>query len=306
MQNFAFSSSEDLKQYFRLKVKNLHPDRGGNPEEYLKFLEWYKKTLGELQNKESSVAILKKYIPRGNSFYKVQELTIHEVALAETVELTLPLREKTCPECKGSGQNSEGVKEICNNCMGKGILTLLKGNQTVTHTCSFCNGKGIILKESCSSCMGKGRIKAEEKIKVKLPPGLREGDILFIPGSLYNSKWDFYLEITLKKHSYWYLTKDRLVCELKLPFYEILIKETIAVETLEGKEEIPSNLFTTGEPVVLKGRGPFVKENGAIKRGDFVILLKPIFPEKLSSKARTYLEKAIKCMEGFKDEDTRF
>lgn len=51
MNNFAFSSSEELKQYFRVRVKALHPDRGGNPEEYLKFLEWYKKALGELQKK---------------------------------------------------------------------------------------------------------------------------------------------------------------------------------------------------------------------------------------------------------------
>ncbi|BAU22950.1 molecular chaperone DnaJ [Caldimicrobium thiodismutans] len=305
MNNFAFSSSEELKQYFRIRVKTLHPDRGGNPEEYLKFLEWYKKALGELQKKES-VSILKQYIPKGNSFYKMQEFTIREVALAETVELTLPLREITCPDCKGCGQDLKGAKETCHNCQGKGVLTLLKGNQSLTFPCSFCNGKGVIFKESCSRCMGKGKIKEEERVKVKLPPGLREGDILFIPGSLYNAKWDFYLEVVLKKHPNLTLEKDKLLYELKLPFYEILIKETIAIDTLEGREEIPSRLFTTGGSVVLRGRGPFVKENDSIKRGDLVISLKPVFPEKISAKAKSYLEKAIKYMEGFKNEDPRF
>lgn len=296
MQNLKFSTQEELKQFFRARVKHLHPDRGGDAEEYLRFLEWYKRALVALE-KEEKIRILKKYVPRGNSFYRLQEFSIKEIALAETVELYLPLRERPCPDCEGSGQHLKGVKETCKNCQGKGLLTLFKGTQCVTFPCSFCKGRGMVYKEVCPACLGRGKVKEEEKVRVKLPPGLREGDILFIPGSLYDTKWDFYLEVTLKRHPYWYLSGDRLICELKIPFYEILLKETISVETLEGIEEIPTRLFTTGESVILKERGPFLRENGSIKRGDLVIFLKPVFPEKLSAKAMSYLEKAIKYME---------
>ncbi len=289
-----FSNKEELKEYFRTKVKILHPDRGGDKEEYLKFIEWYKSLLKELREREQ-VSVVKKYVPQGKTFYCFYEFNIHQIALAETVEIELPLREKLCPECGGMGKNFYGKKEECSYCKGRGFLKLVKGKEEIEFLeCFFCNGKGKLFTEACPRCLGKGRVREEGKIKIKLPSGLKEGDLLRIPGANYGAEWDFYVEISIKKHPFLRLEEDKVVYEKKIPFYEILLKETISIETLEGIEEIPTSLFYSGEPVVLKGRGPFIEEKGTLKRGDLVINLKITFPFKVSSKGKNYLEKLIK------------
>ncbi len=51
-KNFSFQNPLELKKFFRSKIKELHPDRGGQKEEYLKFIQWYQETLDNL-NKPS-------------------------------------------------------------------------------------------------------------------------------------------------------------------------------------------------------------------------------------------------------------
>ncbi|MCX7613610.1 MAG: hypothetical protein N2Z40_05260 [Caldimicrobium sp.] len=291
MKILSFNNKEEIKAFFRQKVKELHPDKGGCIEKYLILQNWYKQALEQFRN-ENKIKISKlsdRYVGFGNSFYKTQKFTIKELALGLEKELTLPLKENPCPYCEGSGINKHSLKKTCSYCHGEGILKLVSGNEEVIHNCTFCAGVGYIYNERCSHCFGKGKIKEEIPLKIKLPFGLRQGDILCISGETMGVCWNFYIEVEVEPHPFWRLEGDNLICEVKVPFYEILLRDTLEVETLEGIERVPTGYFADGEPVVFTGRGPFLSDESRLRRGDLIVNLKTLFPKTLSLEAETLL-----------------
>lgn len=67
----------------------------------------------------------------------------------------------------------------------KGCEILL--NVPLWATCSRCRGTGRIGNLICGLCRGRGEEKKEKRIRVKLPPGLRDGMKIRIP--LGDRKW---------------------------------------------------------------------------------------------------------------------
>ncbi|MGC9016910.1 MAG: DnaJ C-terminal domain-containing protein [Caldimicrobium sp.] len=290
-----FQNLLELKRFFRLKIKELHPDRGGNKEEYLKFIKWYQESLSKL-SKKSLIKVLRNYFPTGNFCYRIETFTIKEVSLGLTKQFKLPLKEITCPTCKGMKKSLSGKKEICSKCLGKGFLSLSNNGESIQIKCSFCEGKGYLYRDICPDCLGKGKIKKEELVEIKLPFGLREGNILFISKEFFDSPWDFYIEVNLESHPFFKLQGDNLICEARIHFYEILLKDAISIETLEGVEEVPSEIFKKGEPVIFPGRGPYLSENHLWRRGDLIIYPKIIFPEKINEKAKKVLKNFVNLL----------
>lgn len=292
----SFRNFLELKKFFRSKIKELHPDRGGKTEEYLRFIKWYKETLNKLSSKPL-IKVLKNYFPEGNSYYKMEIFTVKEVALGLPKKFKLPVREELCPQCKGFRKSLSGTKELCTKCNGKGFLKVLKNGESTQIECSFCEGRGFLYKELCPECLGRGKIKVEEVVEIKLPFGLREGDILFISKELFGSPWDFYIEVNLEPHPYFKLEGDHLIYEAKIEFYEILLKEKIFIETLEGKEAIPTEIFKRGEPIVFPRRGPYLSQDKLWERGDLIIRPRIIFPQRINEKAKNLLKKFVKLLE---------
>lgn len=284
-----------LKSYFRTKVKELHPDRGGDKEAYLKFLEWYKNSLKDLKG-GPFIKVLKNGYPSGEGIYRVETFTIKEVALGLTKKLELPLREEVCPECLGKGKNLSGKKSLCKFCNGEGFLFLKKNGSAERAKCPFCKGKGYVYHEFCPRCLGKGVLKINEVIEIKLPYGLREGDILFISGKPFGLNYDFYLEVFIEPHPFFRFEGKDILCEPEVPFYEILLKDYIVIETLEGPEEIPTYPLRKGEPIIFPGRGPYLSEENFWERADLIIKPRIIFPERIPEEGKHLIEKLIEIM----------
>lgn len=295
-KKFYFQNSQDLKRFFRTKIKELHPDRGGDREEYLKFIEWYQKALNKI-NKKPLIKVLKNSFPEGNFCYRIETFTVKEVSLGLIKKFKLPVRERVCPICKGIKKSPSGDKKICEKCNGKGFLNLVNNSETIQLKCTFCEGRGYLFTEICPECMGKGKIKEEEVLEIKLPYGLREGDILFISGELFDSPWDFYIEVNLEPHAHFKLKGDNLIYEAEIKFYEVLLEDYILIETLEGWEKVPSEVFKRGEPVIFPRRGPYLSEDKLWERGDLIICPKITFPENINEKAKKLLKKIVKLLE---------
>ncbi|MFN3504677.1 MAG: DnaJ C-terminal domain-containing protein [Caldimicrobium sp.] len=293
-----FSSIEELKRFFRKKIKELHPDRGGNATYYREFLDWYQKALENFR-KKGQIKVLKNHQPTTNSIYKMVEFSTKELALALPKKIKLPLFEIKCPLCEGQGLNRKGKKEICNFCSGKGWVSYYKenGQGSLELKCHVCEGKGFFYKEKCPQCLGKGRIKEEIEVEIKVPPGVRDGDILYIKGETFSVDYDFYIEVVQIPDPCLTLEKDKVIINCKVPFSEILLKERIFIETLEGLEEIPTQLIRRGEPIIFPGRGPFLAENDLWERGDLVVNIQVVFPEKIPDKAKNLIERLIYIME---------
>lgn len=293
-KSFSFEH-KNLKKLFREGVKLLHPDRGGDREKFIKFLNWYRE-ISKVSVTPEKIDLYKNEPVSSSAIYKSISLSIRDVALGLRKRVMLPLREVDCPNCKGSGKDQKRSVATCSICSGEGILRLNSNGESLLQRCTFCGGQGFFYRDNCPHCMGKGKLREEQEVEITVPLGLKNGDLLFISRSVFETKWDFYLEVELEEHPFWRLENNNLIYELKIPFWEILLENFIEIETLEGKERIPTTLFTKGEPVILPRRGPFLPDDNLWKRGDLIIYLKPLFPESLSSKAKRYLEKFKKIL----------
>jgi molecular chaperone DnaJ len=97
------------------------------------------------------------------------------------------LRKSDCQTCRGTG----GEKTGCMVCSGQGYITQRAGTgmfqQILRTVCNACGGKGQIVINACNSCSGSGTKDNPEKIRVTIPKGIDEGQLLRVGG-----KGDFY------------------------------------------------------------------------------------------------------------------
>ncbi len=125
---------------------------------------------------------------------------------------------------------------------------------------------------------------------------MREGDILFISKELFGSPWDFYIEVNLEPHPYFKLEGNNLIYEARIEFYDILLKEEIFIETLEGKEAVPTEIFKKGEPIIFPRRGPYLSEDKLWERGDLIVHPRILFPQKIDKRAKELLKKFVRLL----------
>jgi molecular chaperone DnaJ len=294
-----FSSFEEIKQYFREKVKKLHPDKGGSKEEFLNLLDWYQQVLEEFE-KKCKIEIVNNCPSVGNYFFSIIELTVEEVALGGRKKVQIPGEELICSSCNGTGKKENGITRICGFCRGSGAVELIDKRKNVPTylNCPYCKGLGKLLTETCEECKGKGKIRVQKEVYIDIPLGLREGDIIFVPKERIESACDLYLEVSIIPHPYFILKNNNLIYKCKIPFWEVILKEEITIYTLEGKENIPSELFIKSSPIVIKGRGPFLK-NG--ERGDLLIDFQIYIPEKIPLKAKKLISQAVELIQKEKE-----
>ena len=56
------------------------------------------------------------------------------------------------------------------------------GSIEITHACEVCGGQGKVPREKCNFCDGLGILKKEEEIKVKIPVGIDNGEMIRFSG----------------------------------------------------------------------------------------------------------------------------
>ncbi|NPA40286.1 MAG: hypothetical protein GXO57_07575 [Thermodesulfobacteria bacterium] len=288
-----FNSFEEAKRFFREQIKRLHPDRGGDKEEFLSLLERYQEFL-ERHRDQSRIKVVSKIPFTGNYFFTVLDLTVEEIALGCKKRIKVPGEEVLCPSCKGTGKRINGKSEICGFCKGTGFVEVKESFRTSYLTCPYCKGEGYVYKETCDQCKGKGKIRLHKEVEFQLPLGLKQGDIIYIPRFFANTVCDVYVEVNVIPHDYFLLDGHKLIYKCRIPFWEVILNQEISIPTLEGEERIPSNKFLSGEPIVIKGRGPFIDE---YNRGDLVVQFELYIPENIPKKAKDLILKAVKIIQ---------
>ncbi len=197
-----------------------------------------------------------------------------------------------CKNCEGTGaKNKEFIK--CEKCSGKGRINLEQrtpfGIIRQTRACSTCSGSGKIPKQVCSTCSGDGVINKKEKIKVKIPAGIDNGQILRVPNSgneIYNGQaGDLLLVINVKPHSIFQRDGDDIYSDLEITFSQAALGSTISVPTLSGNTKIKIPAGIQPDTVFrLKGKG--VKNVSYYRIGDQFIKIKIKTPKNLSKEQK--------------------
>ncbi len=212
---------------------------------------------------------------RGENIMARLELTFEEAAFGCEKEVATP-RIETCTACSGSG-SADGAIETCSNCRGTGRTTVIQNMmgmrmQTQT-TCPQCSGRGKIIKTPCTTCKGKGKVRRTNRVNVKIPAGVDEGQSVRVRnegnvGTNGGPNGDLLVEILIKRHPIFAREYMDVLCEVPISFTQAALGATIQVPTLDGKVayEIPEGT-QTGREFVLREKG-IPEVNNPRRRGN--------------------------------------
>ena len=213
------------------------------------------------------------------------------------VERTVLLNKVSkCDTCGGTGAERGSELIICGTCNGKGQIREVKktffGQFEQVATCEVCRGTGKVPKVKCYVCHGQGILKKETEIKVKIPAGIDNGEMIRLSGGgeavLGGQSGDLYIKIYTKKHPVFRKDGSNLVMDLNVKLTDAMLGTEQSVTTLDGviKVKIPEGV-THGEILRIKGKGvPY--DRG--RRGDILIKLHILIPRKLSKESKKIVE----------------
>jgi molecular chaperone DnaJ len=201
-----------------------------------------------------------------------------------------------CEVCNGSGAKKGSEKIECKTCNGKGKIREVKrsifGSIEMSRGCETCGGEGKVPKEKCSSCGGLGILKKEKEVKIKIPGGIDNGEMIRLSGEgealRGGVSGDLYIKVHVKRHKIFKKEGSDLVMFLEVKLSDALLGAEHKIETLDGPVTIKIPEGTeTGDVLSIKGKGvPF-----GSKRGDILAKVRVIMPKKLSKSSREAIEK---------------
>jgi molecular chaperone DnaJ len=202
-----------------------------------------------------------------------------------------------CTVCSGSGAKPKTEMETCKTCNGAGRIHETRdsvlGAFTSVRTCPGCEGTGKVPKEKCANCGGRGVIRKEEEIKINIPAGMDDGEMIRMPGQGEAMKGghpgDLYVKVHVKEHSVFSKEGANLVMNLPVKLTDALLGTTVTVNTIDDKTlevKIPA-MQNTEETLRVRGKGVAYPEGGA---GDLLIRVTASLPRKLSGKAKKAIE----------------
>ena len=241
---------------------------------------------------------------RGENVGARLEITFEEAAFGCEKEVAAQ-RVENCSSCNGSG-SADGVIETCAQCRGTGQIRTVQnfmGMQMQSNTvCPSCSGRGKIVKTPCNTCRGKGKVRRTQKIKVKIPAGVDEGQTVRIRGegcvgSNGGPSGDLLVEIYIKRHPIFERENVDVMCEVPITFTQAALGAEIEVPTLDGKVkyEIPEGT-QTGKTFILYGKGiPYI--NNAKRRGNQLFTVVVETPTKLTKEQKELLRQLDDSLE---------
>jgi len=202
-----------------------------------------------------------------------------------------------CETCEGTGAEPGTKLETCKVCNGAGKVhetsNSFFGSISITRACAHCHGRGAMPKEKCHTCRGEGVYKRQEEIDINVPAGIEGGEMIRLGGMgeavAGGTPGDLYVKIHITSDPRFKKEGANLVTELSVKLSDALLGSEYTIQTLEGEEKlsIPAGV-AHGEVLSLRGKGVPTPRG---KRGDLLVRVKLVLPQKLSRTARNLIEK---------------
>ena len=162
--------------------------------------------------------------------------------------------------------------------------------------CSDCFGSGNIPETKCKPCAGEGVLKQQEEIKLQIPAGIDNGEMIRMPGKgeaiRGGESGDLYIKIHVKAHNDFVRSGRDIRMDLNIKLSDALLGGSYTVPTLEKPIDlkIPQGI-THGEVLRVPEKG-IPREHGG--RGDLLVKVKIDLPKNLSKNAKKLVEELKK------------
>lgn len=148
--------------------------------------------------------------------------------------------------------------------------------------CPRCGGVGFVGEHVCPVCAGVGKVVEQKTVELKIPDGVRDGQMLRMrglgePGDKDGESGDLYLKIRLASDDTYRLRGEDLEAEVPIAPWEALKGCQVEVRTGNGTAVATIPPATrAGTRLRLKGQG-LARSSGG--RGDLYIVLRIALPE---------------------------
>ncbi len=235
---------------------------------------------------------------RGADIQVDVEITYGEMVSGVTKEINLYKR-AVCDRCEGMGGEPSASLKTCPTCKGAGRVETMRrslfGSFSQVTECPECQGKGKVYERKCSECGGDGRVKQEEKISLKIPAGIADGQTMSMgghgeAGEMGAQAGDLYINVRVLPHKKFKRQGNDLLSAEFVPFSVASLGGKIEIETIAGSLvlKIPAGT-QSGEVFRIKGEG--VPDLNGRGMGNQLVTVVVKVPKSLSREQKDLLEK---------------
>lgn len=291
------SSEEEVKKAFKKLALQYHPDKNkeaGAEEKFKKINEAYQTIINKTNSKSefynqspfSNVDVnfsdlFSIFENQFNGFGGFNQVFINGMPVngpqykprtVGEINLSLPeallgcvkslniKRKIKCDSCDGIGQTYDYTNK-CLSCQGKGKKFK---SDSIFEICDACSGRGFF-KNDCSKCNSLGNIEQDVEIKVEIPAGIENNQLLKVNGAsdyFFDKKIkrglyiDGFVKIYVQEEPNMYVSGQDVISTLDLSLLESLKGTVKKVKTIRGEMSLKVNKnIKHGDKIGVRGYG---------------------------------------------------
>lgn len=225
---------------------------------------------------------------RGADLHQELQVSFADAFAGGERAMTLTRRDR-CRTCAGMGVASADAGS-CASCQGSGAVRAVRGHMVFSRRCSACGGTGNRRPRACQTCAGSGHEVRTERVGIRLPAGVSDGERLRVAGKgdmgpNGGPPGDLFVTVHVQPHPRFRREGDDLHVMLPVAVHEAALGARIDLELLDGhvKVRIPPGT-QSGQRFRIRERGAPSTRGGA--RGDVVVEARLMLPTLLDERSK--------------------
>ena len=235
---------------------------------------------------------------KGENIHLEMTISFEEAAFGCEREINPPTI-VDCETCHGTGAAEGSTVETCSECRGTGSVQTQRrtafGVMSSPSPCPKCKGEGKVIHKPCATCKGRGKVRKSQKMSVKIPAGIDDGQTVSLRGKGNAGQnggppGDLLVTVNVRPHPNFERDGTHVHSRLHISVVQAILGDEVEVETLDGKVKYTVPEGTQSQTVFrLKGKGiPHLHGNG---RGDQFVTVVVDIPDGLNGEQKELLKK---------------
>jgi len=233
---------------------------------------------------------------RGADVETELHLSFTDAVHGVTTSVNVP-EDARCHTCNGSGAAPGTSTHTCPRCNGLGTLEDNQGLFSLSTICPQCNGRGTVVDTPCPTCHGTGTERRNRTVKVRIPPGVDDGQRIRVkgrgaPGQGSAPPGDLYVVVRVARDPRFGRRGRNLTLSVPVSFPDATLGTTVTVPTLDGPVTLRVPAGTApGTQLRVRGRGvPAGGGRNGAKPGDLLVRIDVVVPKSLTDEQRAAVE----------------
>ena len=214
------------------------------------------------------------------------------------MQLKIPVeRDVNCSTCHGSGAAPGTSPTVCPECDGRGVRSRNQGFFALSEPCPRCGGSGVVVEHPCQECHGRGKQRRTVKYVVRIPAGIQDGKQLRLPGKGGDGvdggpSGDLLVTVRVGASPLFERRGDDLVLTVPISFAEAAMGAEIEVPTPRPQPRQGQGARRAPAPASCCACAAAARPvPNSDKKGDLLVRLDLVVPQKLSRAQKDALEK---------------